>query len=110
MRQESQNILIQLIRTAVACENSMRIRESKPCRLLLTGLMRSSLVGVLAVVLFVPEAFAADKLYAIYTAHSLSHVYPWIAQETGIFKKYDLEVPLVYVPAGAPAVATILTG
>src|ERR1051326_3719315 len=75
MRQESQNILIQLIRTAVACENSMRIRESKPCRLLLTGLMRSSLVGVLAVVLFVPEAFAADKLYAIYTAHSLSHVY-----------------------------------
>ena len=33
-----------------------------------------------------------------------------IAQESGIFKKYDLEVPLVFVPAGTPAVATILTG
>ena len=58
----------------------------------------------------ISPALAADKLYAIYTAHSLSHVYPWIAQESGIFKKYELEVPLVFVPAGAPAVATILTG
>src|ERR1041384_7446676 len=95
--------------TTVACENSMRIRESKPYRIL-TGLMRVILVGALAIILFMPEGFAADKLYAIYTAHSLSHVYPWIAQETGIFKRYDLEVPLVYVPAGTPAVATILTG
>ena len=54
-------------------------------------------------------ALAADKLYAIYTAHCLSHVYPGIAQESGIFKKY-LEVPLVFVPAGTFAVATILTG
>jgi ABC-type nitrate/sulfonate/bicarbonate transport system substrate-binding protein len=64
----------------------------------------------LVIVLLTPEGFGADKLYAIYTAQSLSHVYPWIAQESGLFKKYDLEVPLVFVPAGAPAVATILTG
>jgi len=75
-----------------------------------TLLQCSVLLSVTALTLLGSGAFAADKLYAIYSAHSLSHVYPWIAQESGIFKKYDLEVPLVYVPAGAPAVATILTG
>ena len=68
------------------------------------------LFSVSAVMALTSGAVAADKLYAIYTAHSLSHVYPWIAQESGIFAKYDLEVPLVFVPAGTPAVATILTG
>lgn len=75
-----------------------------------TALRWSILFNAIAVTLSTSAAFAADKLYAVYSAHSLSHVYPWIAQESGIFKKYDLEVPLVYVPAGAPAVATILTG
>ena len=70
----------------------------------------SILFSFTAVAALTSSAFAADKLYAIYTAHSLSHVYPWIAQESGIFKRYDLEVPLVFVPAGTPAVATILTG
>ncbi|MGN6716310.1 MAG: ABC transporter substrate-binding protein [Candidatus Binatia bacterium] len=88
----------------------MRTRRGTPCRSILTAVIRSTLWGALVVVLLVPGAFAADKLYAIYTAHSLSHMYPWIAQESGIFKKYELDVPLVYVPAGTPAVATILTG
>jgi ABC-type nitrate/sulfonate/bicarbonate transport system substrate-binding protein len=70
----------------------------------------STLFSAAAITISTSGAFATDKLYAIYSAHSLSHVYPWIAQESGIFKKYELEVPLVYVPAGAPAVATILTG
>jgi len=56
------------------------------------------------------ETLAADRLYAIYTARVMAQAYPWIAQEAGIFKKYDLEVPLVFVVAGAPAVATILAG
>jgi ABC-type nitrate/sulfonate/bicarbonate transport system substrate-binding protein len=68
------------------------------------------LFSVSAVMALTSGAVAADKLYAIYTAHSLSHVYPWIAQESGIFAKSDLEVSLVFVPAGTPAVATILTG
>lgn len=88
----------------------MSIRESKPGRSFRTAFAKSILLGGLAVVLATPQAFGADRLYAIYTAHSLSHVYPWIAQESGLFKKYGLEVPLVFVPAGTPAVATILTG
>jgi NitT/TauT family transport system substrate-binding protein len=55
-------------------------------------------------------ARAADKLNFIYTARVMSQSYPWIAQEAGLFKKYDLEVPLIFVTPGAPAVATILAG
>jgi len=53
---------------------------------------------------------AADKLTLIYTARVMSQSYPWIAHEAGLLKKYDLDVPLVFVTPGAPAVATILSG
>ena len=62
------------------------------------------------VVLAQSGAAAADKLYAIYTARVLSQAMPWIAQEAGLFKKYDLDVQLIFVTPGAPAVAAILTG
>jgi len=59
---------------------------------------------------FGSQAVAADKLYMIYTARVMSQAYPWIAEEAGLFKKYELEVPLIFVTPGAPAVATILAG
>jgi len=55
-------------------------------------------------------ASAADKLLTIYTARVMSQSYPWIAEEAGLFKKYDLDIPLVFVTPGAPAVAAILSG
>lgn len=55
-------------------------------------------------------AAGADKLNFLYTARVMSQAYPWIAQEAGLFKKYDLEVPLIFVTAGPPAVASILSG
>jgi ABC-type nitrate/sulfonate/bicarbonate transport system substrate-binding protein len=63
-------------------------------------------------ILLLPTAklFAADKINMIYTARVMSQSYPWIAQEAGLFKKYDLDVPLVFVTPGAPAVAAILSG
>ena len=63
-----------------------------------------------AAVMHGSNALAADKLPFIYTARVMSQSYPWIAQEAGLFKKYDLEVPLIFVTAGAPPVATILAG
>jgi NitT/TauT family transport system substrate-binding protein len=54
--------------------------------------------------------FAADKINLIYTARVMSQAYPWIAQEAGLFKKYDLDVPVVFVTPGAPSVAAILSG
>jgi NitT/TauT family transport system substrate-binding protein len=53
---------------------------------------------------------AADRVNLIYTARVMSQAYPWIAQEAGFFKKYDLDVPLVFVTPGAPSVAAILSG
>lgn len=55
-------------------------------------------------------ALALDKINMIYTARVMSQSYPWFAHEAGLFKKYDLEVPLVFVTPGAPAVAAILSG
>jgi NitT/TauT family transport system substrate-binding protein len=55
-------------------------------------------------------ATAADKLNFLYTARVMSQSYPFIAQEAGLFKKYDLEVPVVFVTPGAPSVAAILSG
>jgi NitT/TauT family transport system substrate-binding protein len=75
-----------------------------------TFLWRSCLL--LVSVLLLPNArlLAADKLTLIYTARVMSQSYPWIAHEAGLLKKYDLDVPLVFVTPGAPAVATILSG
>jgi NitT/TauT family transport system substrate-binding protein len=69
-----------------------------------------ALVMGVGVIIAVYPAAAADKLNFIYTARVMSQSYPWIAQEAGLFKKYDLDVPLIFVTAGAPAVATILAG
>ena len=55
-------------------------------------------------------AVAADKLMVLYSARVLSQSMPWIAQEAGLFKKYDLDLQLVYVAAGAPAYAALLSG
>ena len=49
-------------------------------------------------------AFAADKINLIYTARVMSQAYPWMAQDLGLFKKYDLDVAVVFVTPGAPAV------
>ena len=65
---------------------------------------------VVGVLLAHTPATAADKLLVIYTARVMSQAYPWIAEEAGLFKKYDLEIPLVFVTPGAPAVAAILSG
>lgn len=52
----------------------------------------------------------ADKLNFLYTARVMSQAYPWIAQEAGLFKKYDLDVPVVFVTPGAPSAAAIISG
>ena len=53
---------------------------------------------------------AADKLFVLYSARVMSQSMPWIAQEAGLFKKHDLDLQLVYVAAGAPAYAALLSG
>ena len=55
-------------------------------------------IGVAMLSTFVVgAAAAADKLLTLYTARVMSQAYPWIAQEAGLFRKYDLDIPLVFV-------------
>jgi NitT/TauT family transport system substrate-binding protein len=75
------------------------------------GVIRTLVLSMIggALLAYSPAA-AADKLLTIYTARVMSQAYPWIAAEAGLFRKYDLEIPLVFVTPGAPAVAAILSG
>ncbi|HSQ13609.1 MAG TPA: hypothetical protein VLM90_11335 [Candidatus Deferrimicrobium sp.] len=34
--------------------------------------------------------YAADRVNFLYTARVMSQAYPWIAQEAGLYRKYDL--------------------
>lgn len=77
---------------------------------MLKALLIKSVPVLLVVLVCSGEARSADKLNAIYTARVMSQAYPWIAEEAGLFKKYDLDVPLVFVTPGAPSVAAILSG
>lgn len=72
--------------------------------------LRASYLVLISVLLLPFAAGAADKINMIYTARVMSQAYPWIAQELGLFKKYDLDVPVVFVTPGAPSVAAILSG
>ena len=33
----------------------------------------------------------ADKLVGLYSAHAVPYAMPWVADEMGLFKKYDLD-------------------
>jgi NitT/TauT family transport system substrate-binding protein len=51
---------------------------------------------------------AADKLVALYSAHAVPYAMPWVAEELGLFKKYDIDFEFVYIPSSSTATAAIL--
>src|ERR1051325_1503418 len=55
-------------------------------------------------------AFPADRLLGIHSARVMSQSIPWIAEEAGLFRKYDLEFPLVYIGSSPLATAAMLGG
>ena len=54
--------------------------------------------------------FAADRLIGLHSAQVMSQSMPWIAQEAGLFKKYDLDFRLVFIPSSPIATAATLNG
>lgn len=52
---------------------------------------------------------AADKLIGFHSARTMSQAMPWIAEEAGLFRKYDLEFQLVYI-SSAPIVTAAMLG
>src|SRR5919106_210982 len=53
---------------------------------------------------------AADKLVALYSSHAVPYSMPWVAEELGLFKKYDVDFDFVYIPSSSTATAAILGG
>ena len=74
--------------------------------------VRSFLSVVLALdILFsAAEAKAADKLVGFQSARTMSQAMPWIAEEVGLFRKYDLDFQLVYISSAQLVTAAILSG
>src|SRR5215510_3199939 len=69
------------------------------------------LVGILVAIGFLAyPALAADKLVGIHSARTMSQSMPWIADEIGLFKKYDLEFQLVFISSAAMVTAAMLSG
>jgi hypothetical protein len=55
-------------------------------------------------------AVPADKLLGVHSARVMSQSMPWIAEEAGLFRKYNLEFPLVYIGSSPLATAAMLGG
>lgn len=58
----------------------------------------------------VAPARAADKLVGLYSARVMSQSMPWIAQEAGLFKKYNLDFQLVFIASSGMVTAAMLSG
>src|ERR1041384_1481285 len=54
--------------------------------------------------------FSEDRLLGVHSARVMSQSIPWIAEEAGLFRKYNLEFPLVYIGASPLATAAMLGG
>lgn len=55
-------------------------------------------------------ALPADRLLGVHSARVMSQSMPWIAEAAGLFRKYDLEFPLVYIGSSPLATAAMLGG
>jgi len=55
-------------------------------------------------------ARGVDRLVGLHSAQVMSQSMPWIAQEAGLFKKYDLDFRLVFIPSSPVATAATLNG
>ena len=54
--------------------------------------------------------FGADKLIGFHSARTMSQAMPWICEEAGLFRKYELDFQLVYISSAPIVTAAILGG
>ena len=55
-------------------------------------------------------AAAPDKLVGIHSSRVMSQSFPWVAQEAGIFKKYNIDFHLVFISSSNIVTAALLGG
>jgi ABC-type nitrate/sulfonate/bicarbonate transport system substrate-binding protein len=76
--------------------------------LILTFTPAFLVIGLLA--FYSDRVMAADRLIGLHSAQVMSQSMPWIATEAGLFKKYDLDFRLVFIPSSPVATAATLNG
>jgi NitT/TauT family transport system substrate-binding protein len=74
------------------------------------GLMSVAALLIIFGAFAASHSIAADRLVALYSAHAVPYSMPWVAEELGLFKKYDLDFDFVYIPSSSTATAAILGG
>jgi NitT/TauT family transport system substrate-binding protein len=72
----------------------------------------SGLIGLIAILYCasVQGASAPDKLIGIHSSRVMSQSFPWVAQEAGIFRKYNLDFNLVFISSSSIVTAALLGG
>ena len=80
-------------------------REKEPVKL-------KGLLSVFAVLLFSwpLSAPAADKFVTIHSSRVMSQSMPWMAEEAGLFKKYNIDHQLVFIASSSIVTAALLGG
>jgi NitT/TauT family transport system substrate-binding protein len=56
------------------------------------------------------SAAVPDKLVGIHSSRVMSQSFPWVAQEAGLFKKYNLDFNLVFISSSNIVTAALLGG
>jgi NitT/TauT family transport system substrate-binding protein len=67
-------------------------------------------VFVCLLVVFPLSAPGADKLVGIHSSRVMSQSLPWMAEEAGLFKKYNLDYPQVFIASSSLVTAALLSG
>src|ERR1051325_11056482 len=86
-------------------------RVEKTIAVLLSRLRLIGVLGVaLAYLLLSVPSHAAERFTTIYSSRVMSQSMPWMAQEAGLFKKYNLDFHLVFVSSSGIVTAALLGG
>jgi len=83
-------------------ERSMRFEELIAILWLGCGLLAMAINKV-------AEAAEAEKLNVCYSSIAATSITTWVPKEAGIYKKYGLDVSIIYV-AGAQSITTLISG
>jgi ABC-type nitrate/sulfonate/bicarbonate transport system substrate-binding protein len=74
-------------------------------------MLRHSIIATVLLLFFSPARVrAAENFTTIYSARVMSQSLPWIAQEAGLFKKYNIDHNLVFIASSSIVTAALLGG
>jgi len=79
---------------------------------LLSSALRSVVTFVIgaAALLYTPVSSYAEPLRVAYTSIAMVYGPLWVTREAGLFKKYNIDVELLYIAGGPPSLQALIAG